>query len=326
MFCSSCGSENSEASVFCGKCGKSLVASDHPGAGQEKSHLEYLEAMIGPKNVDYYLRKFKGFASGHGFVSWNWPAFFVSLIWLLYRKMWAYAAAYFVLPIIPYLVLLAFANETFATAGGLVFNVALSFVVFPMFANALYYRAVEKKIKKAKAQGTDRKQQLLALAREGGTSKAAFIFLLVPFIGMLAAIAIPAYQDYTIRAQISEGLTLASVAKTAVVETFLTADQMPADWSQAGLAPDLADTSGPYVQSIEIVDGRVDITYGNQANSIIAGEVLSITPYIEERDENDLYVLWRCGYAPIPATATHEVTEYQAGTLEEKYLPSACRH
>lgn len=327
MFCSKCGSENSDTARYCSSCGQSLSAA--PTANDDS---EFLEVAIGPKNTDYYLSKFERFAAGGGFVSWNWPAFFVSLPWMLYRKMWAYAATYFlgfpIAVLVLSLVLAALLPAPTAATLTLLIELAAMFIVLPMFANALYYRVVTKRIEAAKGRAGERERQLRALAGEGGTSNAALIIvvvMIVPVIGILAAIAIPAYQDYAIRAQVAEGLNLAAASKAAVAEVFSNTGELPSDRSAAGLDSDSTSGVGLYVRSVAIANGRVDITYGGQANALLADKVLSLTPYAVQRGPDDWSIVWRCGQGPIPAEATHEVTDYQPGTLEPRYLPSRCR-
>jgi len=158
------------------------------------------------------------------------------------------------------------------------------------------------------------------------------LMIVVAIIGILAAIAIPAYQDYTIRSQVSEGLNLAAAAKAAVAESFLNTGEAPADREAAGMTDTATDTSGKYVESVTIVDGRIDIVYGNDANQQISGDTLSITPY----ETPDLSVVWRCALADNPQGAAGDLSElgtlgggnaadYDAGDVESQYLPSACR-
>ena len=156
------------------------------------------------------------------------------------------------------------------------------------------------------------------------------LMIVVAIIGILAAIAIPAYQDYTIRAQVSEGMTLAAAAKAAVSESFSDKGQAPATRVIAGMTALAADTSGNYVTAVGVVNGTITITYGNSANLSIAAETLSLTPY----ESPDLSVVWRCGLAPAPTGAalmgtagagvTAAYAAPSAGMLP-KYLPSACR-
>jgi type IV pilus assembly protein PilA len=331
MFCSKCGTEAGADAQFCSKCGSSLAAGAAAGP-PDRGDVEYVEAAIGPRNTEYYLRKFARFSSGGGYASWNWPAFFLPLFWMLYRKMWLWAALYFFAT--PFVFTMLFAilfialPETTAAVIGWTVELAAVFVVLPMYANALYYHTVQGRIAEAKNRRVERRRQLERLWNEGGTSNAAWVVALilpVPFIGILAAIAIPAYQDYTIRAQVSEGMNLAAAAKAAVAETFLNAGVVPQDREDAGMTPAATDTRGKYVSSVDVTEGRIDIVYGGEANRLITGRVLSITPYGIQRVADSWAVVWRCGYASIPAEVTHEISPYEAGTIEPKYLPSACR-
>jgi len=153
----------------------------------------------------------------------------------------------------------------------------------------------------------------------------ACVVPLLAIVGILAAIAIPAYQDYTIRAQVSEGLNLAAGPKAAVAEAYLRSRTAPMDRGEAGLPPAPTDTSGKYVESVDIAGGTILVTYGAAANSMLAGRVLGIQPYVT----SDRAVVWRCGAGPAPqsAVAMDAGAPSAAGAtdLEPRYLPSSCR-
>ena len=119
------------------------------------------------------------------------------------------------------------------------------------------------------------------------------LMIVVAIIGILASIAIPAYQDYTIRAQVSEGMNLSAAAKIAVAEDFLNEGAAPVDRTDAGMTKNGADTQGKYVKSVNVANGSILITYGNEANAQINAETLGLTPY----ESVDLSVMWRCGGA-----------------------------
>ena len=156
------------------------------------------------------------------------------------------------------------------------------------------------------------------------------LMVVVTIIGILASFAIPAYQDYTIRSQVTEGIGLASIAQAAVAEEFLTEGLPPTDRADAGLSADATDTSGRYVSSVEIANGVLTVTYDNNANPRITAagtNTLTFTPY----ESADLSLLWRCGTAPAPAgaellgTAAGMATAYVAPTLPAQFMPAACR-
>ena len=154
------------------------------------------------------------------------------------------------------------------------------------------------------------------------------LMIVVSIIGILAAIAIPAYVDYTIRAQVTEGVNMMVLAKAPIVDAFINNGEAPADRPEAGLSPNPTDTVGKYVQSVDIVNGVVVVTFGNEANALIAGLTVTLTPY----ETGNLGVVWRCGVAPAPAGLSPMGTRgggnaaaYIAPTVPDQYLSSPCR-
>ena len=145
------------------------------------------------------------------------------------------------------------------------------------------------------------------------------LMIVVAIIGILASLAVSAYQTYTVRGQVSEGINLASGAKTPVVKAYSTNGVLPSDRAEAGLTPDPSDTRGSFVTQVDVVGGRIEVTFGNSAHQDLAARTLSLTPYVT----SDNTVVWRCGHAPAPAGS--ELVEHLEPTVDSRYLPSACR-
>jgi len=148
------------------------------------------------------------------------------------------------------------------------------------------------------------------------------LMIVVAIIGILAAIAIPAYQDYTIRAQVTEGLTMAGPAKTSIAEYFASNGTTPANNATAGLGVDTT-IQGKYVSQLDVTTGSIVVKYGNNANVNLAGTVLTLVPYTDVNND----ISWICGkQATIPAGLTLAAgTTAVATTVVTKYLPSSCR-
>jgi type IV pilus assembly protein PilA len=157
------------------------------------------------------------------------------------------------------------------------------------------------------------------------------LMIVVAIIGILAAIAIPAYQDYTIRSQVSEGLSLAGAAKAAVAESYSQTGVAPVNRMVAGMSNLITDTSGKYVSSVAVNTGTISIVYGGtEVNAKILAKVLSLTPY----ETADASVTWKCGPAPVPTGGTVALLGTASGgataavgltNVDSKYLPKACR-
>src|SRR5688572_869210 len=117
------------------------------------------------------------------------------------------------------------------------------------------------------------------------------------FIGVLAAISVPAYQDYTIRSQVAEGLNLAAAPKAAVANAYL-GGQPFSEITTESLG--LEGITGRYVRSIEVGNGAIAITYGGDANINISQRVLLIHAAVTRTND----VVWVCGRSAVPPDAT----------------------
>ncbi|OOG42487.1 pilin [Rhodanobacter sp. C05] len=130
------------------------------------------------------------------------------------------------------------------------------------------------------------------------------LMIVVAIIAILAAIAIPAYQDYLIRAQVTEGMSLAAGAKSAVWDYVSNTGTYPPSNQSAGLAAKTA-ISGNYVSSVDVTGGAITVAFqGAKANQAIRNSLLVLSPTTSGGS-----ILWSC----------------TPSTLDGKYLPTTCR-
>jgi type IV pilus assembly protein PilA len=129
------------------------------------------------------------------------------------------------------------------------------------------------------------------------------LMIVIAIIGILAAVALPAYQDYTTRAKVSEGITLASSAKTAVSEHVMSRN----DWPDTSAAAGYSSPNTQYVENITVsTDGLITVTFKAEAG-VPANSTLLLSPATSTGA-----VTWACrsgGTTPVAA----------------KYLPATCR-
>ena len=149
------------------------------------------------------------------------------------------------------------------------------------------------------------------------------LMIVIAIIGILAALAIPAYQDYLIRSQASEGLAMASAAKASVAEYYANKGSWPADNIMAGTG-NPSDINGKYVSSITISGGGITVLYGMEANAAqLAGNTVGLTPGASANGD----VIWKCGNATAPQGWIAGAPAATSGTttVANKYVPSVCR-
>ncbi|HFA8373505.1 TPA: pilin [Neisseria gonorrhoeae] len=153
------------------------------------------------------------------------------------------------------------------------------------------------------------------------------LMIVIAIVGILAAVALPAYQDYTARAQVSEAILLAEGQKSAVTEYYLNHGKWPADNGAAGVAS-ASTIKGKYVQKVEVAKGVVTAQMASTGvNKEIKGKKLSL--WARRQDGS---VKWFCGrpvqranVAAANDDKADDVTKDDTNAIETKHLPSTCR-
>ena len=132
------------------------------------------------------------------------------------------------------------------------------------------------------------------------------LMVVAAIIAILAAIAIPAYQNYLIRAQVSEGSVLTSEAKTGVWEYFVNTGSYPPNNLSAGLPATPASISGSYVKSVTVTGGVITAAFGSGANPKIANTASFVLSAITTKGS----ISWSC----------------RRSNVAPMYLPTSCRN
>jgi type IV pilus assembly protein PilA len=130
------------------------------------------------------------------------------------------------------------------------------------------------------------------------------LMIVVAIIAILAALAIPAYQNYLVRAQVSEAVSLAGGAKDAVWEYVANTGNYPTNNQSAGLAIDTS-ISGNYVSKVDVAGGQITVSFNGTSNTALHGYVFALSPISSSGS-----ITWDC--------ANHT-------TIPTQYLPQSCR-
>lgn len=130
------------------------------------------------------------------------------------------------------------------------------------------------------------------------------LMLTVSIIGILAAVAIPAYSDYFTKSQVAESSLLVVTVKKAVGDYYAYHGRFPANNQAAGVAEQIR---GHYVSRVEVINGAIEVSFGDRSEANIVGQTLRLQPVVKEKSWVGI-VNWTC-----------------SGTLDNKYLPKFCK-
>ena len=149
------------------------------------------------------------------------------------------------------------------------------------------------------------------------------LLVVIAIIGILAAIAIPAYQNYIIRAQTTEAFSLASFAKPKIVDYYRRFGRFPADNRAAGL-PSAGSIIGHYVGAVNVDGGVINVRFRDRDITLpLQGKVLSLRPLVV-KGSPESPIAWACGGADAPSGM--ETVGTDRPPLKPMFLPSSCRN
>ncbi len=263
-------------------------------------------AVIGDANTHHYLTRFERLAHGDG-GGWHWPAFFVTWYWMLYRKMWVPALVYFIAPYVFAVVFGVVAAGSPAVAGVLYLAWAFAWLIGPgMMANGWYYKHCMKKIRDVRARGGSKDQMLARMESAGGTSGVLVVILaflgIIFVVGILAAVALPAYQTYTLKAKVADAIPVGVDVASAVGAQYAQTGQLPGSSDLDSMVLHAAHHS-KYVTAVDL-----DGTTGKLNLHLELTPQVSGTIRMVPSADNDRHLSWTC--------TTEDLV---------KYVPRSCR-
>ncbi|MFL6697945.1 MAG: pilin [Vitreoscilla sp.] len=263
-------------------------------------------AVIGDSNTHHYLTRFERLAHGDS-GGWHWPAFFVTWYWMLYRKMWVPALLYFFAPWVGVIVIgvAAAAAPALAAVLYLVQWVAILFVP-ALMANRWYFTHCQNKIRDVRARGGSKDQMVARLEAAGGTGSIVVIILavlgIVAGIGILAAVALPAYQSYTVKAKVAEAMPIGMEVAAAVGRQYDQTGQLPGQADVDSVVQHSTHRS-KYVTGVDLdsASGRITVH--------VSVPPMEGTYQLDPSSDNNHHLSWTC-------SSTDKLV---------RYVPASCR-
>jgi type IV pilus assembly protein PilA len=148
------------------------------------------------------------------------------------------------------------------------------------------------------------------------------LLIVVAIIAIISTMALPSYQDRTIRAQVAMAISMADPAKKDIEEFYRSKGTLPKNNAQAGL-PKPDKFVGNYVERLTVNNGVIELVLGNRINKNAAGKTLLLRPAIVA-DAAKVPISWVCGAASVPKGMI--AAEKNTSTLSVRQMPVECRY
>ena len=239
-------------------------------------------AAVGPR-ADYYVPKFIGFDTyDSSRISWNWPAFFFTFPWLLYRRMFGYAALYFLL--VPIVAAILYVAVRLALPPELApfFTLALVALIFyiapPMYANAMYHTTIGDRIRKSTDGVASVEEQVRALESEKSTSVVALV------AGVVLASASSGWSQYNRVTSRAQEQVADAIAHTGYIQADLEDFHRShgGRWARNAQELGIFDfANGDFIETVEVKDGEIVVTFNTHTASWLRGKQLLLKPNVE---------------------------------------------
>jgi type IV pilus assembly protein PilA len=260
-------------------------------------NTEKLREAIGPR-ADFYLKRFEKIErAGGGLVAgWNWTAFAFSTAWFTYRRLDGWATGNFFLLVFG--VLAAYVAESQVVFGAVMLA---TFGLIPAYADAIYYRRLKARLAQADAaEGKAAAKKAPRPPSAWTLTSAVLSSVLALVVPACVMVAPAAYSDYTPRARVSEGISIASAMKTDIGEFYAEHRRLP---SAVEAAQFRIEAPMKYTESVAY-DAERRMIVATMREGYLAGKRLAM----HVKEENGTLV-WIC----------------RTIDLEPKYLPASCR-
>ena len=249
-------------------------------------------AIVGDSNTSYYLDRFDGIRHGEN-GGWHWPGFLVTWYWMLYRKMWTAAAIWFFAPYVYLIALAVVFSRTPAVVGvGVLIGWVVHLLLPGIMANKWYYNQCVRRIAAARRRGGSNEQMLARMEAAGGTSNILVIILaffgIFFIVGILAAVSLPAYQAYTVKAKVADAIPVAVDVAAAVGRQYEQTGQLPGSSDLDGMVLH-APHHSKYVTAVDL-----DGTTGKLNLRLELTPQVSGTIQMVPSADNNHHLSWTC--------------------------------